>query len=192
MVGTPAYAAREITSTPMQTPEGTFVPQEKGYLGVVAEHLVDSFLEATGVTGAHQAEILVVHKGAQRWGSAMPAPRHLATDESSPTRRVICSVPYDTGRGCLAPTTECREGNTFYVDKELGLLQIGDFVGSHTPGMESSVLWRLRRGRFRRFKFDLKIFLFFIFVHLEHLNKAHMKLKLSINYKTVCFPLASR
>ena len=29
VVGTPAYAAREITSTPMQTPEGTFVPQEK-------------------------------------------------------------------------------------------------------------------------------------------------------------------
>lgn len=140
VVSTPAYAAREITATPMQTPEGAFVPQEKGYLDTVAEHLVDSFLGAAGVTGAQRAAVSVVYKGAQRWGSAMPAPRHLATNEESPTRRVVCSVPYDTGRGSLAPTMECREGGTFHVDKELGLLQIGDFVGSHTPGMESSVL----------------------------------------------------
>ena len=140
VVCTPAYAAREITATPMQTPEGDFVPQSKYYMNTVAEHRVDSFLGAAGLEKEQRAGVTVVHKGAQRWGSALPPPRHLATDESSPSRHVICSVPYDTGRGSLAPTVECREGSAFYIDEELGLMQVGDFMGSHTPGMESSVL----------------------------------------------------
>lgn len=79
---------------------------------------------------------------AQRWGSAMPAHRHL--DEDSHTRKVISGVPYDSGRSPLAPTkiVTCRHGDerTFLVDEKLMLFQAGDMMSTFTPGFEGAAI----------------------------------------------------
>lgn len=92
------------------------------------------------------------HVTAQRWGSALPAHRHLL--ESSPTRMVISGVAYDPGRGSLAPTqlvtldedetvsssSTTTTRSSYVADEELMLFQAGDMVSSYTPGFEGAVL----------------------------------------------------
>mmetsp|Transcript_28014 Transcript_28014/g.41682 ORF Transcript_28014/g.41682 Transcript_28014/m.41682 type:complete len:504 (-) Transcript_28014:172-1683(-) len=150
LVSTPKYAMDKIEETPMQDPKtGEFIPQTDDYLQCVpGPDLKAVFLEEiTSRDGilSHDALVAVpsvVYTDAQRWGSALPAHRHL--DENSITRKTISGVPYDSCRCSLAPTKkeQCRHGDerTFLVDEELNLVQAGDMMSSFTPGFEGAAL----------------------------------------------------
>jgi predicted NAD/FAD-dependent oxidoreductase len=149
IVSTPSYAAREIKKVPMQDAKtGEFLPQERGYLqNVPAKELLASFLKAVNISESNTPNI--VHINAQRWGSAMPAPRHLATDDSSPTRCYLSGVAYDTGKCELAPTkAEGSNANSFHYDETLHLMQIGDMISNQTPGMEAAVISAVEGAKF--------------------------------------------
>mmetsp|Transcript_20906 Transcript_20906/g.23433 ORF Transcript_20906/g.23433 Transcript_20906/m.23433 type:complete len:106 (+) Transcript_20906:3-320(+) len=85
---------------------------------------------------------------AQRWGSALPCHRHL--DDTSPTRRIISSVPYDCHRSPLAPTKvevlstqrkdEEANNRNFLLEENLMLYQAGDMMSTYTPGYEGAAL----------------------------------------------------
>jgi len=151
LVSTSEYAMEKIQETPMQDTEtGEFIPQTKDYLTTVpAPDLIDAFckelMSKNGILGneALSSVPTIIHMDAQRWGSAMPAHRHL--DKDSQTRKVISGVPYDSGTSSLAPTkkVKCRPGadeRNFLVDDELMLIQAGDMMSTFTPGFESAAL----------------------------------------------------
>ena len=127
---------------------GEFLPQEPDYLKKgPATHLLSSFLKAMNISKSDTPKIL--HISAQRWGSALPAARHLATDKSSSTRKYIGGVAYDIGQGALAPTIiEGTDDTPFCYDKTLNLLQIGDMVSNLTVGMESAVVSAVQAAAF--------------------------------------------
>lgn len=140
LVSTPEYAMNQITETPMQDPKtGEFVPQSSDYLTTIpAPDLLKAFQKVLESKVPQFPE--VAYLNAQRWGSAMPCHRHLG--DTSPTRRVISGVPYDSGRAALAPTSR-RDGDAefnFLADKDLMLFQAGDMVSRFTPGFESAAL----------------------------------------------------
>jgi len=112
---------------------------------VPAPDLYNAFKELIGKETTLDLETLpkIVFMDAQRWGSAMPAHRHIdVNSSSSSTCRKISGVNYDCGRHPLAPTKD--EGgertSSFLVDDDLMLLQAGDMMGLHTPGFESAVI----------------------------------------------------
>ena len=148
IVSTASYAAKEIKNVPMQDEKtGDFLPQEPGYLKGPATHLLSSFLKAMNISKLDTPKIL--HLSAQRWGSALPAARHVATDKSSPTRKYIGGVAYDIGQCALAPTKiEGTDDAPFCYDKTLNLLQIGDMVSNLTVGMESAVVSAVKAAAF--------------------------------------------
>lgn len=143
IISTPEYALRKISETPMQDPDtGAFIPQSADYLLTVpAPELCNEFLKLVGGSSDSNGERKIAYINAQRWGSALPAHKHLARDGSSPTRQTLAGVSYDSGRAPLAPTTLCAvHGESFICDDSLGLLQCGDMVSSYTPGFEGAVL----------------------------------------------------
>lgn len=59
----------------------------------------------------------------------------------SKTRKIICNVPYDSGRGSLAPTKlESSRETTFLCDEDLMLFQAGDMMSTYTPGFEGAAI----------------------------------------------------
>ena len=147
IVSTPEYAMAKIEETPMQDAiTGEFIPQSAEYLTTVpAPDLYNAFKELIGKETTLDIETLpkIVFMDAQRWGSAMPAHRHVDINSSSSTCRKISGVNYDCGRYPLAPTKD-EEGErtaaSFLADDDLMLLQAGDMMGKHTPGFESAVI----------------------------------------------------
>lgn len=142
LVSTPGYAANQIRLVPMQDDKtGEFLPQEPSYLiDTIGKELVKSFLTAMNIS---EGDANIIYTHAQRWGSALPAPRHLATDASSPSRVELAGVPYDIGTCSLAPTasTEPEGGmKNYYFDESLRLMQVGDMVSRMTPGLESAIV----------------------------------------------------
>jgi len=136
IVSTPEYAINKILETPMQDNSGAFIPQSPDYLlSVPAPELCSEFLKLNGLPDREKSYL-----NAQRWGSALPAHRHLANDVNSPTRQTVSGVAYDSGIAPLAPTSLCHQSQSFVSDDHLGLYQIGDMVSSFTPGFESAVL----------------------------------------------------
>ena len=146
IVSTPEWAMRKIRETPMQDEAtGAFIPQSKDYLTTVpAPEMEKAFMEAL-----RRSERLPpgetprrIYLNAQRWGSAMPAMRHL--DEASSTRECIGTVYYDSGMlrepGSLAPTQEASMGPHFIEDEALMLFQCGDMVSGYSPGFEGAAL----------------------------------------------------
>ena len=121
IISTPEYAIAKITETPMQdVTTGAFIPQTADYLlSVPAPDLVKAFLKSMGKEDRYDD---IVHLDAQRWGSALPSDRSVASDESSPTRTIISGVPYEGGKFSLAPTTKYR----------------GSDIGSSDSGSSSS------------------------------------------------------
>lgn len=149
LVSTPRYATGQIREVPMQDEEtGEFLPQEPEYLkDTIASELIASFLKTVRRQKAaeDEGEVKVKYRHAQRWGSALPAPRHLATDLDSPSRLYLSGVAYDTGMCPLAPTTTMEMGECFHYDDSLQLMQVGDMVcSSTTPGLESAVVSAVR------------------------------------------------
>jgi len=157
----------KIEETPMQDPKtNEFIPQSDDYLtSVPGPDLRNAFersiTNVDGILGENALVSLpeVVHVDAQRWGSALPCHRHLRRDDgddspTAATRRIISGVAYDGGRFSLAPTKEeggggradddggCDGGGngSFLVDDGMMLLQAGDMVSNHTPGLESAAL----------------------------------------------------
>ena len=146
IVSTPEYAMDTIQETPMQDAiTGEFIPQSTEYLTTVpGPDLYNAFKELIVKETTLDIETLpkIVFMDAQRWGSAMPAHRHVDINSSSSTCRKISGVNYDCGRYPLAPTKDEGGGNklSFLVDDDLMLLQAGDMMGCHTPGFESAVI----------------------------------------------------
>jgi predicted NAD/FAD-dependent oxidoreductase len=169
LVSTPEYAIQAIAETPMQDQvTGEFLPQDPDYLRQVpAAELEAAFRRIVqegrlggidsdsnsisgggecGGGGADETRSVLdmpqtCYVTAQRWGSALPAHRHLS--ESSPTRSVISGVAYDSGRGTLAPTQlvyDTDQNSSYVADEELMIFQAGDMVSSYTPGFEGAVL----------------------------------------------------
>jgi len=139
IVSTPEYAMQKISETPMQDAKsGAFIPQSPDYLlQVPGPELCKEFLHLCGVSPDKKISYL----NAQRWGSAMPADRHLANDENSSTRRVISGVVYDSGRtGPLAPTRREKSYESYVCDDSMGLIYCGDMVSAYSPGFEGAVL----------------------------------------------------
>ena len=83
---------------------------------------------------------------AQRWGSALPAHRHVAREENVPipSRRVVSGVAYDCLRAPLAPTCRHDDGSgdqSNHVCKaSMGLYFASDMISRYTPGVESAVI----------------------------------------------------
>lgn len=145
LVSTPEYAMECIQETPMQDPEtGAFVPQPPEYLHEVpGPDLEAAFQRALSephsVTTEQWPATVYLH--AQQWGSALPAHRHLDIKSSSPTRRVIAGIAYDSGRAPLAPTHRRGEDEEAFVrDKDLLLYQAGDMVLTYMPGAEGAAI----------------------------------------------------
>ena len=139
IISTPEYGVRKITETPMQDLKtGVFIPQSSDYLlHIPAPEMCNEFLRLVGISQDREK----VYINAQRWGSAMPAMRHLANDVNSPTRHTIAGVSYDSGLSSLAPTRLCGlDSRSFVGDDDIGLYQIGDMVSSYSPGYEGAVL----------------------------------------------------
>jgi len=109
LVSTPAYAASQISSTPMQDPcTGAFRPQDDVYLlSEPGPALFQAFLDAVRPT-LHKAGVAAptaVYLHAQRWGSALPAPAAVhgrdargftpvAGPGGLPSCRMVCGVQY--------------------------------------------------------------------------------------------------
>jgi len=144
LVSTPEYAMQAITETPMQDPNtGAFIPQPPEYLTTVpGPQLEAAFRKIVeeGRLGEIDADMpKTAFLNAQRWGSALPANRHL--DETSSTRQVISGVAYDSGAAPLSPTTKSGSGRSFVADEEQMLFQAGDMVATcYTPGFEGAAL----------------------------------------------------
>lgn len=139
IISTPEYGIQKIIETPMQDiVTGAFLPQSPEYLRTVpGPELCDEFLRLVGISKDRE----IAYLNAQRWGSAMPAMRHLANDVNSPTRHTLAGVSYDSGLAPLAPTRQCGvDCPSFIGDDDIGLYQIGDMVSSYTPGYEGAVL----------------------------------------------------
>jgi protoporphyrinogen oxidase len=143
LVSSPSYALEEIRLTPMQTEDGEFIPQPPDYLrDVPAKDLHVAFMSLLVKKGllAEGDVPEPIYMDAQRWGSAMPAHRHLSS--TSPTKTVLCGVDYDATKGSLAPTPiqGSTEGN-FVADDTAGLYQCGDMVArACAPGCEGAIL----------------------------------------------------
>eukprot|EP01046_Picozoa_sp_COSAG06_P015647 COSAG06_NODE_1009_length_11087_cov_48.043866_12_plen_396_part_01 len=76
LISTPGYACAEIIRTPMQDASGAFLPQSDDYLSTVpAPALTAAFAAAVAPMLSGRAMPEVVYSQAQRWGSAVPAPR---------------------------------------------------------------------------------------------------------------------
>ena len=151
LVSTPEYAMKKIEETPMQDPvTREFIPQSKDYLlNVPGFDLKTAFYKEItskdgilGEEGALRYSTIPesLHVDAQRWGSALPAPRNLK--DCSITRKIISGVAYDSGVSSLAPTAvvDCRHNDkkTFLVDDDFMLFQAGDMVSTLTPGFEGA------------------------------------------------------
>ena len=164
IVSTPEYAMRQIEEVPMQTNDGTFIPQPKNYLIDVASDLEKNFrrvVAAGALTNGQKLDPQTLPKtcylNAQRWGSAMRAHPSL-TPTPKPNNRTnaafrkkIMGVVYDSRRDSLAPTLELalsgENVDTFVSDPDSMIFQAGDMVGAHTPGAESAALSGLDCGR---------------------------------------------
>jgi len=167
LVSTPEYALRHITATPMQAPDGTFLPQTPEVLTDHAVNLDLAFRRAvvanTALTGGRSVEAVdlppTFYRDAQRWGSALrahPSSHRPVGDETGGatpecgTEVEVMGVSYDVHRGCLGPTTVATDavGCSFVVDP-LGsmLFQAGDMVSGHTPGAEGAVISGMDCGR---------------------------------------------
>lgn len=160
LVSTPDYAIQAIKDTPMQDPiTGQFIPQSSDCLNVPGAQLEDAFRSILSRGGLGFDAIQGGGKvpkttflGAQRWGSAMPAHKHL--NELSPTRQILSGVVYDSGKGPLAPTTivvqEWNDGNdqNFIADNDQMLFQAGDMVSMYTPGFEGAALSGIDLGEY--------------------------------------------
>ena len=144
LVSTPEYAMQAIEETPMQDPKtGEFIPQPPDYLtSVPGPELEAAFrrIVKEGRLGKVEGDLpKTAYLNAQRWGSALPAHRHL--DESSPTRKIISGVAYDSGRASLAPTTkQGASADNFVADEGRMLFQAGDMVSNYSPGFEGAAL----------------------------------------------------
>lgn len=138
IISTPEYAIQKISETPMQDAKtGKFLPQSPDYLlSIPGPELYQEFLRICGLPMDRKVSYL----NAQRWGSALPANKVLANDESSGTRKVLSGVAYDAGRGSLAPTRREKDEKSYVCDDSIGLLQCGDMVSSYSPGFEGAVL----------------------------------------------------
>jgi len=150
LVSTPEYAMKKILETPMQDPNGEFIPQSEEYLTTVpGPELEAAFrnvvrnntcggLRLSTVPGEFSIP-KTVYLDAQRWGSALPS--GVRSKEESKTRKVISGVSYDSGRTPLAPTKlQSPEEDNFVFDKNLMLFQVGDMMSRYTPGFEGSVI----------------------------------------------------
>ena len=147
LVCTPAYAAAEISRVPMQDPKtGAFRPQSPSSLEAPARALLAAFEDALGLADLPQVQYIA----AQRWGSAMPAPTHLAGFDSngqSATTKEIVGVLYDSSKHLpLAPQQEdqmkeaAAKVDDFVHDPDNGLYYAGDFCSPSPPGVESAAL----------------------------------------------------
>jgi len=138
LISTPEYALQEITETPMQAKDGTFLPQTHDVLSVCAADLERIFRQTivsdTALTGGQTIGLNDLpktrYRDAQRWGSALRAhprrPRpsvdgqvdtstNSATTTTATTEREVKGVLYDSRRDVLGPTTklthnhDCKE-----------------------------------------------------------------------------------
>ena len=158
LVSSPEFAMKLVEETPMQTEEGEFIPQSRDYLRQVpGRQMVDAFcslLRREGLCDGDPSDppLALSYLGAQRWGSALPAHRHL--DDSSPTRKVLRGVAYDPKRCPLAPTQNVKPGKLSFVKADdLNLFQCGDMVSTYSPGLEGAALSALELADYLAIKF---------------------------------------
>ena len=127
----------------MQDPKtGAFIPQSKDYLMLIPGPDLENALRKAIVSKYGPIELPeTVYLDAQRWGSALPSHRHL--DDTSATRPIISSVPYDTCKSQpLAPTRLENQDAAFdfLFDHSLMLYQAGDMMSRYTPGYEGAAI----------------------------------------------------
>jgi len=153
IVSTPKFAIRLIEETPMQDPmTGEFLPQENNYLTTIPGAQLESAFRQLLCEGRLSGGKLIPEEeipktlflDAQRWGSALPAARHLNPNE---TGTVLSGVSYDfCPNTSFAPTQMEKSSNgddevlSFVADTEQMLFQAGDMVSTYTPGFEGAAL----------------------------------------------------
>jgi len=143
IISTPEYALQCIQDEPMQDPKTKeFRPQTKEYLLQKNENGPGHILEKAFLKhikdelGGEIKLPNIIHRDAQRWGSAMPARKI-----SSSLATNVMDVDYDLPSESLAPTKNLSTiQKSFIADDELGLYQAGDMVSSYTAGFEGAVL----------------------------------------------------
>lgn len=148
LVSTPEYAMQCIEEEPMQDPKTKeFRPQTKEYLlqkndngpGYVLEQEFLKYLQSE--LGDTTMLPTIIHRDAQRWGSAMPARKN-----PSPMAKKILDVDYDLPSENLAPTVrlenevDAKTVKGFIADDKMRLYQAGDMVSDYTAGFEAAVL----------------------------------------------------
>jgi len=151
LVSTAHYATNEIQRVPMQDPDtGVFIPQDPEYLNTPARDLIMAFEAALKV----EAPLSVSYMTAQRWGSAMPAPVHLAGYDHnghSEASREILGIWYDSSQDLrLVPESTMAPGDggaDFLHDPQSQLLYAGDFCSLGPPGVESAALSGLHAAK---------------------------------------------
>jgi hypothetical protein len=139
---------KTIEETPMQDAKtGEFIPQAPEYLTTVPGPQLEAAFRRMVQEGRLGGTVVeaedmpkTAYVNAQRWGSALPANRHL--DETSSTRQIISGVAYDSGAAPLSPTTKYNDDEpSFVADTDRMLFQAGDMVAScYTPGFEGAAL----------------------------------------------------
>lgn len=127
---------------------GEFRPQSSDYLNTVpGPALAKAFLDAVRqhsvvkmITsdGDSLKVPKVVYLQAQRWGSGLPAPEHIASDiqEIYGTRyaaTLTSSLVNDASDDTIRT-------NDFVADDALGLYYAGDFCSHRNPGLEAAAL----------------------------------------------------
>ena len=142
LISTPGYACHEITSTPMQDTSGAFLPQSDDYLNTgPGPALVAAFAAAVApmLAAAGRTMPAVIYSQAQRWGSAMPAPRGW---EGTPVQ--VMGVTYQSEVPPLLPAAAedaaSAERADFVADDGQRLYFAGDFCSSRAPGFEAAAL----------------------------------------------------
>eukprot|EP00937_MAST-01D_sp_MAST-1D-sp2_P007238 g7238.t1 len=143
LVSTPAFACEEIRATPMQDASGAFLPQSNAYLNTgPGPALAAAFAQAVGpmLAAAGQAMPATVFLQAQRWGSAVPAPRAWA---GRPVQSM--GVTYHAAIPPLlpaprAPGASSSGGRDFVAADEQRLFYAGDFCSGRAPGFEAAAL----------------------------------------------------
>ncbi|GMH85882.1 hypothetical protein TrVE_jg3975 [Triparma verrucosa] len=136
IISTPKFGVDEITRVPMQTEDGKFIPQDKGYLrDGPCQALLDD-LRSFAKTPLPK----IVHLDGQRWGSALPGVKFNGVEGG---KKVCRDVLYDGVMQDLAPTVAYPSpafNEKSFVMHESGLFQAGDMMSLTSPGVEGAII----------------------------------------------------
>lgn len=138
LISTPSFAVEEISETTLRDPvTGAFRPQENNYLNTTpGPALFSAFLDAVKPYLEGQSIPEATYLQAQRWGSGIPTPEHVAQD----IHEILGTRYVSKLHSSLVYPRADDETKDFVADDSEQLYYAGDFISNRCPGFEAAAL----------------------------------------------------